>query len=262
MKELELDEIKEIECKLLCHFKEYCRINEIQYYLSNGTLLGAIKYKGFIPWDDDIDILVPRKDYDKLVGIYKDSEFYQLFSEERNHNYKYTFAKLCDMSTIKKEYNIDNGVTLGVDIDIFPLDTCTDHILKRHVMIKLKLFQVGCILSKVQNTDDKPLYKKVVIYLCKKLGYKYFSRKISSIVYAESQRGNTKMGCLTWPIYGEREIVSSELFNEKILVDFEGEVYNAPIGYDTYLRSLYGEYSQNPPLEKQKTHHSFKVYRR
>jgi lipopolysaccharide cholinephosphotransferase len=122
MNQLTLVEIKQIEFQILQKFKSFCNDNNIQYYLSNGTLLGAVKYRGFIPWDDDIDVMVPREDYDRLVRCFKDDKRYRLFSFERNEEFLFTFAKLCDMSTVKEETNINNGMSLGIDIDIFPLD--------------------------------------------------------------------------------------------------------------------------------------------
>lgn len=101
MRELSLDELREVELDILKTFHNFCEENKIKYYLSNGTLLGAVKYRGFIPWDDDIDVFVPREDYDRLISIFKDSEKYHLFAFERNERYRYLFAKLCDMATLK-----------------------------------------------------------------------------------------------------------------------------------------------------------------
>ena len=123
MNELTLDELKKIEFDILKHFDAFCKEHNIRYYLAFGTLLGAIRYKKFIPWDDDIDLLVPREDYDRLIRLFRDSERYQLFAFEKNSNFHYPFAKLCDMTTRKEQTIYKNrGVKLGVEIDIFPLD--------------------------------------------------------------------------------------------------------------------------------------------
>ena len=122
MKELTLQEIKSVELEILSMFDEFCKKNSIKYFISNGTLLGAVKYKGFIPWDDDVDLLIPREDYNRLLKLFKDSDRYRIFAIEKDKNYRYPFAKLCDMTTRKDEFGYDNGLELGVDIDIFPLD--------------------------------------------------------------------------------------------------------------------------------------------
>lgn len=260
-KELALQEIQSIEIEILRHFRAFCNENNITFYLSNGTLLGAVKYGGFIPWDDDIDVFVPRKDYDRLIKIYKDSEKYKLFCEERENGFRFPFAKLCDRSTLKKESGIDNGVDLGIDIDIFPLDSCSAHICKKSVQLKIRIFQNGCILSKIGDLKGRVFYKRSVISVCRFLGYGFFSKRLKNLINREKTMGSTHSGCLMWPIYGEREIVPSDVFSKIIDVDFEGESYPAPVGYDIYLRSLYGEYEKDPPKDKQKTHHSFSAFK-
>ena len=259
-KDLSLSEIKMLELEILKHFKSFCNENKISFYLSNGTLLGAVKYGGFIPWDDDIDVFVPREDYDRLVKIYKDSDRFKLFSSDRDENFRFTFAKLCDVTTLKTEKNIDNGVDLGVDIDIFPLDTCSDHIFKKTVQFKLKLFQNGCILSKFLSSKGKPFHKRLIIDLCRLVGFKYFSDSLIDVIKKEISLGSTYAGCLMWPVYGKAEIIPADVFADAVDVTFEGESFPAPVGYDIYLRSLYGNYHQDPPKEAQKTHHSFEAF--
>lgn len=258
--EMSLQEIKNTAFEILKSFKTFCEENNIKYYLSNGTLLGAVKYKGFIPWDDDIDVFVPREDYDRLITIYEDSQRYKLYSSERVEKYKFPFAKLCDMSTKKIEDNIDNGVDLGIEIDIFPLDNCTSHILKPRIINKLKRYQIACLLSKMQSTKGKTWYKRLIINYCKHKGYKHYADKLYCMVNKEKILGNTHKGCIVWPVYGEREIISAEFFSNTVELEFEGEKFPAPVGYDIYLRSLYGDYKKDPPIEKQKTHHFFKAY--
>ena len=99
MKELSLNELKEIELETLKMFHAFCVEHNIRYFLAYGTLLGAIRYKKFIPWDDDVDLLIPREDYDRLLTLFQDNEKYKLYSFERNPDYLFTFAKLCVMTT-------------------------------------------------------------------------------------------------------------------------------------------------------------------
>lgn len=256
-KELSLQDIKIITYNILKHFRQFCQENNIHFFLSNGTLLGAVKYGGFIPWDDDIDVLVPRKDYDKFVELYKNSDRYKLFTCERDSKYKFTFAKLCDMTTLKIESNIDSGVSLGIDIDIFPLDSCSEHILHSNIQRKLSIYQKGCILSKFNSSKGKFVYKRLIIECCKLLGFDFFYNRLVQTVKKEVSKGSEYMGCLMWPIYGEREILPAKVFSGTVEVTFEGETFPAPIGYDAYLRSLYGDYERDPPLENQNSHHKY-----
>ena len=258
--ELSLPEIKVTAFAILKHFQDFCRNNNIQFYLSNGTLLGAVKYRAFIPWDDDIDVFVPREDYDRLIRLYDDSNRYRLFSHEREASYKFPFAKLCDMTTRKEENNVDNGVLLGIDIDIFPLDFCSKSILTPNIQRKLRIYQKGCILSKFISSKGKSLYKRFAIGCCKFFGFEFFYNKLTETIERERAKGSEYMGCLMWPIYGKREIIPAEVFSNVIEVEFEGENFPAPAGYDVYLRSLYGDYQKDPAPEQQKSHHQYKAY--
>jgi len=132
---------------------------------------------------------------------------------------------------------------------------------KPSVKRKVKIYQTGCILSKITTTRGKPFYKRCIIFGCRILGFKFFYNNLSKIVKVERVLGNTHKGCLMWPIYGVKEIVSADVFSKVIKVPFEGELFPAPIGYNEYLNSLYGDYELDPPLEKQKTHHNFNAYR-
>lgn len=266
MNQLTLNEIKQTELQLLKIFNTFCRENNIRYFLSNGTLLGAVKYKGFIPWDDDVDVLVPREDYERLISSFKSNEKYQLFSFESNPDYRYPFAKLCDMSTRKIEHGMNNGVELGVDIDIFPLDLWdndSDKAKREVKQIQNYMFCLG--LTKLSKPDSinriKRIIKALVMAAVKMFGSKYFIRKIINVSNKKGQKESSYCGCKIWCIYGEREIIPAEVFAETVETEFEGENFPAPVGYDIYLRSLYGDYEIDPPAEKQKTHHSFVAYR-
>lgn len=266
MKELTLQELKDIELEILKVFDAFCKENNIKYYLSHGTLLGAIRYKRFIPWDDDVDLLIPREDYDRMLKIFKDTDRYRLFAFEKDPNYRYPIAKLCDMTTLKDEFGYDNGVKLGVDIDLFPLDYWDNDLekAKREVKhINKNMFRLG--LTKLKKPDSvnpvKRFVKGIAMAFCKLLGSKHYIKKILKASSREDQKDSAYMGCKAWCVYGEKGIIPAEVFAETVDIEFEGEKFPAPIGWDKYLTCLYGDYLPEPPKEKQKTHHVFKAYR-
>lgn len=259
---LELKELQQIEFEMLNHIKTYCEDNGYRFFLSNGTLLGAIKYNGFIPWDDDIDIFIPREDYDRLLNQYQDTEKYKLFSPERVKKYNFPYAKLCNMETRRIEENNNNGVNLGVDIDIFPLDKWeekSNQQVKEQMMLMVML-RLAKNISITSRTLMKTMIKKVGSVLCKTIGIEFFINRLQK--NAIKNKGDaTYSGCVVWPVYGEREMIPSDVFSDVIEVEFEGEKFPAPIGYDIYLRSLYGNYKADPPIDKQKSHHVFVAYK-
>lgn len=268
MKELDLNEIKKAEINLLKIFKTYCEKNNLKYFLSNGTLLGAVKYKGFIPWDDDIDVIMPREDYDRFIKEFSFDDSVKLLHNETCENYVFPFAKLSDMSTVIQNQTSLAGYEYGLHIDIFPLDRWNGD--KRQAVQDAKYinqicqklcFAISCF-SKGRSVI-RTYVKNLIIAYTRILGWKYYRRKLHKAI--EERRGDSKniyCGCLVWPVYGTREIIPSQAFSCTTEVEFEGEKYAAPIGYDVYLRNLYGDYEKDPPLEKQRSHHCFKAYQR
>jgi len=266
MKELTLQELKDIEFDILKVFDAFCKENNIRYFFAYGTLLGAIRYKKFIPWDDDVDVLVPREDYDRLLTLFQDTEKYRMFAFERNPVYKYPFAKLCDMTTRKDEFGYDNGIELGVDIDIFPLDHWADDLesaKQEAKQIGKNMLYLGFTkLKKADSTSPiKRFIKRIVVVLCKMLGSEYFLKIIMKASNKPEQKGSAYVGCKTWCVYGARGIHRAAAFADSVEIEFEGQKFPAPIGWDEYLTDLYGDYLPEPPKEKQKTHHNFKAYR-
>ena len=266
MKELSLQEIKQIELDILKMFHAFCVENNIRYFISHGTLLGALRYKGFIPWDDDLDVLVPREDYDRLIAIFQDSERYRMLSFERNRDYRFPYAKLCDMTTRKVEAGYNNGVEVGLDIDVFPLDHWDDDLEKAKEEVKRqKRNRFRLDLTKLEKPDSrhpaKRFVKGILMALCKVRGSAYYVEKIIKVANKPEQKGSRYMGGKAWNVYGERDILPAEVFAKAIELEFEGEKFFAPVGYDTFLTSLYGDYLPEPPVEKRKTHHRFKAYK-
>ena len=125
-------EIQEIELEILSNIAAVCEQHQWRYFLAGGTLLGALRHKGFIPWDNDIDISMPRRDYEKLLQFYKENgNRYKILQVGENTNYYLPFAKVVDTETLLVEKSIETQVPeLGLFVDIFPIDGVGDEIRK------------------------------------------------------------------------------------------------------------------------------------
>lgn len=262
MQMLDLEEIRRTELEILCHFQAYCNRTGLRWFLANGSLLGAIKYQGFIPWDDDVDVVLPRDDYERLLAEFPDSDRFRLFAPSRFPAYHFPFAKLCDMHTEKREADYDNGVSLGIDIDIFPLDRAAPADIPR--MIRVQQKNMKCLLLS-KTTGGKP--GKSPIRIIKNLVRCYYraigpNRFVQRLMSEAARYEGSFCGNMVWPVYGVRELVPEAVFSSSLQGTFEGMCFPIPIGYDQWLRSLYGDYRTDPPLEAQHSHHNFRAYHR
>ena len=147
MREIQFEEMKKIELNILIYFTEVCEENNLRYYLGGGTLLGAVRHKGFIPWDDDIDVMMPRPDFQKLLSLSINNENYNII-KPGTAGYYYNFAKLVDTRTILEEKGIKRIDGLGVYIDIFPLDGMPETPDAR----KKRFKELNSIRKRINNT--------------------------------------------------------------------------------------------------------------
>lgn len=266
MKELQLAEIKQIETEILKKFDAFCSENGIRYFLSNGTLLGSVKYKGFIPWDDDIDVLMPREDYERLINSYVSEGDMKLLCREHDNNYLFPFAKLTDTTTVIKGQTALKNYECGVHMDIFPIDGWSDDVdqAERDADLLHKyVAQCGLSISKFGKgrTFLRTVIKNLLILFTRIKTYRRCFEQLYKKTAESIHSQTNNCGCVVWAVYGKHEVIPSHVFSDVIHVEFEGGRFPAPVGYDLYLRSLYGDYEKDPPVEKQKTHHSFKAYK-
>ena len=200
MKKLSLKEIQEIQLNILIFLDKICKENKIKYYLSSGTLLGAVKYKGFIPWDDDIDVILFRDDYMKLMKVLKNQvENYKLLSIYNTKDYYYAFAKLVDTNTVLTE-NAKKIKDMGVYIDIVPMDGYISGNINKEIKnlrfirnLMVKRYRIkNCKRSNfsyMKNQYIKPKYKfiKDIIYsfidiISLPLGYSFYAKLYDKII--------------------------------------------------------------------------------
>ena len=232
---IELEELKKLQIEILDDVVEFCEQNKINYWLNCGTLLGAIRHKGYIPWDDDIDIGMLRKDYD-------------IFKEKYNKaNRKY--RKI--------------GEKLAVNIDIFVYDNAPDDIKTTNKMYrKIKILEALNIVKKVPySTKKNHLFVNILRFPChyilKLFPKSCFSKEIVKISKKYIDKKTNYIGSFSSL---DRIHSRKSIFESFIKVKFEGKEYNAPIGYDELLTDFYGDYMKLPPTEKQVSHHVFEAF--
>jgi lipopolysaccharide cholinephosphotransferase len=257
-----VQEIKDIEFEVMKYVNETSKKLGIQCFLSGGTLLGAIRHKGFIPWDDDVDLMLKRQDYHRLIdAINRDTRSpYKALTYRTDSQYYYPFAKVVDTRTGISE-NVRMPIsTVGIGVDIFPIDGLPKSEVKqkRHFSIIGFLRKYYEYVYKI-NSDTRPMNK------AHEWMYRTFlrtlSRLINSIAVRHSFDGSSLVAVSVWG-YGLKERIARSRMNRAVTVEFEKEEFFAPLGYDNYLRNLYGNYMQLPPKAKQHAGHNVTAWYR
>lgn len=265
--EIDIRQLKVIQLQVMDVIDNFCRHNGIRYFITAGTLIGALRHKGYIPWDDDIDVVMLRDDYDKFIAMFKNSsDRYKVYATETDRNCHYAYAKVYDDSTIFLEGHERKGEKcIGVNVDIFPLDYVTDD-YKDAVKLKNKIKPYDNILTVKRITKrDRGFRKNISLFIlklfCSFASFSWCIRRIDRIARKFEKNTNSRY-VVNAVIYakGEREILERAWFKDSMELPFEDRKYLAPIGADQYMRRLFGDYMQLPPEEQRVTHHVFKAY--
>ena len=251
-------QLRSIQIELLDKFKSICDENNLVYFLAGGTLLGAVRHKGYIPWDDDIDVAMPRDDFEKFLLIsenLKNDKYYVLSHKSDNIPGKHCkhFAKLCKTGTVFAESYRRSGGYPGIFIDIFPYDNCVIFFTPLHTFLIKLLLKLCRIKAKVDITNKKYIYF-LGNFFCMLFTEKFLN-KFHRSLYFIFNKNKTKYISFFSGINGwkrETHILNDILPLSKVI--FEDKYYNAPGNYDKFLRILYGNYMELPPVEKRHTH--------
>ena len=270
-----LDEQKKVMLNILVEFAKFCDEHNLMYYLDAGTLIGAVRHKGFIPWDDDIDVNMPQKDYDKFIELTRKLEGYLTdhIQVEYCEDTTYTFLKISDDRTILDEFPEQNPMEVGVYIDVFPKYGVADKSWKSKMICKVTEI-LGCMHWFCHYSVYAWTRKDSVYSVSKRLAGKFLSpffkdanwpvRLQDAIMHRYAKRHPLEeCKYVTTLTNGEfHKLAPKECFDGFQWLEFEGIKFKGPKDYDTYLHCLYkGDYMQLPPEDKRVQHNNEAYWR-
>lgn len=261
MKKLTIAEYKQVLLSILKRIDSICRENDIKYMLGYGTLLGAVRHKGFIPWDDDADILMCPKDYIKLREIVNSGNYGLVFIDPvSSADTVFPFGKICDTDTTLIEGNFKTIKGYGAFIDVFPLTYISDdkkeqrRIHKKYLRIE-KTIQHSALIS-ITKTDS--LYRNILrfvsFYYAKMFNTYKLCKKVQDFFF-EMDAEVTKHKCILWGA-----VFKADLFTDVIDLPFEGLMLMCPLKYDEVLTVHYGDYMKLPPENERVYRHELTCY--
>lgn len=260
MIQIENDRIKPMLLDILKEIDRYTRENGLRYWLISGTLLGAVRHGGFIPWDDDIDIWMPRPDYERLLKEF-DHGYYKVISAHNDRNYPLDYAKVHDTRTLVVEEGGDGE--WGISVDIFPLDGLPSVPEAKRMFEKTRRFRRLIanqrFTRKGRICRSNGLAKNVSVILGRMmhpfLTLNGLLLRIDRMMQKYDFDSCDYCGCLCW-----REITISKAMVETSYMKFEDGEFAVPKDYDSILRLIFGDYMQLPPEEQRVSNHGIKAY--
>ena len=262
--------IKRISLDILIEIDKICRGNDIRYFLCGGTLLGAVRHNGFIPWDDDVDILMPRPDYERFIDFCsKNSTSFKLFCLQNNKSYNQMYAKACNPNTIvfDKEAKI-KMCSFGIWVDIFPLDGAGDTEKSALQFYNKNLPSFYFFNAARWKTYYKSKNKKrgrgffrFALFIISRFVFNVHGLALRvEKKYKKKEYDNNLFCCNFFGAYGTKEIVERRLFLETKELLFEGHYFMGPAKFDEYLTHIYGDWRELPPEEKRVSNHDFEAF--
>ena len=274
MKEMSLDEIHEVNLEILKIIDSFCREHKIRYMLGYGTLLGAVRHSGFIPWDDDADVIMLRNDYDRFLKEFSDSEDYHFYAPEKGDSLL-TYGRLCEMKRTffraRSKWALRDRP--GVGVDVFPIDAVGDSVSDTEMVDSLY-----CAVREMWRLRGSRMIYPASLRLSRSAGFLRNLKNIVHLVFRfprvpwsmiksrtvlerflkclrlyKSNHSNM-VGNLTIPTYADKEKMPASWFLETTEAEFERTMLSVPKHYSDVLRNYYGDYMKLPPEDQRGTH--------
>lgn len=265
MKQIDVEELKKIQLKILNCFDSFCKENGLHYWLDYGTLLGAVRHHGYIPWDDDLDIGMLREDYEiasRLFNKNGNSEI-MFMTPQNNGEYRYPFGKLVSTSTLLYEYGED-GIKTGVYVDVFPYDNCPEDDEIKNKMFKKRDFLGRLRRLKLPIRKEVKGIKKVTYIvgsrIIKIFPHNWIEKEIDKNARQYEKDQSDFVCSFVDPYDLKRLKIPKKLFMNFTEVQFEDAKYPAPADYHYWLSSYYGDYMKLPPANERVRHHVFEAF--
>lgn len=262
MKNLSIEEIKEIQLQILDEVNNFCEKEGIEYFLGYGTLIGAVRHKGYIPWDDDIDIVMKRDQYETFLSKFNSSSrIFKVYSCDNCDWFPYPFAKISDERTVLIEENDEMKNNIGINIDVFPLDELPIKSIKN---VYIRILNNLLTLKSVKVNSSRKFYKNLILRIGKITTAFIKANTISQQINILAVNNNTNANYLGNIVFTDSstDFAPQDAFSSKFKISFESREYYINKGYDEWLSNYYGDYMQLPPTEKRVTHHRFIAYKK
>lgn len=264
MQKIDAIQLKKLQLDILQYVSEFCEANDIHYWLDGGTLIGAIRHKGYIPWDDDIDLGMLRSDYDRFSELFNQKQAnspYEFKSASTDKQFHIPFGKVLDKRTILYEPD-EQGEKSAVGVDIFVYDNAPDDDeLLQKMYEKRDAYRKMDTTQSLNHTPTGNILRRGALYVLHGIlqlwPKHFFARKIAENAKKYNGMPTQRIGNFTGYV---RYVCDKRVVDSFVDTEFEGKQYKIPVGYDEWLRSVYGDYMQLPPVEKRVSHHSFVAY--
>ena len=266
MKVLTDYELKKCQMEVLDNIHNYCVAQNLRYYMVYGTLLGAVRHQGYIPWDDDVDIAMPRDDYEFLLENYNKNNMSDscVISIKNNKDYYLEFAKAYHVKTVLVEH-VYNPIEIGAYIDIFPIDNMPDEVEEARQLLN-RVQKIGKALRKKSYIPAASEKKNIKVFahtlfrICVISSRYNLIDKINRLGKTYQFQKTAHAAIAVGGFSSLKEYVPSIWYGEPKLIRFEDKSFYAPAHAHELLKQWYGDYMTPPPEEQQKSHHGFVAY--
>lgn len=263
MQRLTQDDLRRIQLDILDYVAAFCDAHGIRYWLTCGTLLGAIRHQGYIPWDDDIDVGMLRSDFARFLeafGQERDGGRYYVICNELDPTCPYAYAKVLDRQTVLYEPD-ENGPRLRVNIDVFVYDNAPADARESERMYRVRDLYRSMNLLQNRMIGGHGVVKDFVTFWGYHILRHWAPGRFATRVAENARRyAGQETGYVGNYTSFKRIHVAASVFDAYVDVPFEGRMYHAPVGFDAWLRAFYGAYMQLPPEERRVSHHMFVGY--